>query len=544
MKTSGSPTVLGSESCNAIEHVKTNCSDQSDYTVTKLALESNDTLVLQQNPRNVLKVKFPQFDAYNQTIEGLLKNKVETTFVIDTTDGLGGGGDLTGTKITLTLKPNDPHIHLDRNGIYIEEFTDVETSGTVPSPTIKDEKHYLTSKGTWVTLSQIEYKGEINLSTGFPNPKDLAKGWMYKIADLGDPNATIENSYDGKTYKSEDVLLWGGLYWIVIGKTSVKVNLSKEADSISNTIINSAGEGVVLTSATSQVAGLLSASDKESISSFKGVKSLNSFTHIDEGLNLNYIDRTFESRRETNKTLLLPLATDTTNGLLGTVDKIKLNNLPNIISRSSLEYTESTLNLVNSDTDIDSGITSTTKIPLPLSTYTEGNFKDGLISGQNTKKLEGISGMLTLMGYEYNIEQLRITFQKYNANSGDLISDYFILPTATKNKNGLLSFEDKIKLDQLVVMEQKQADYDNTDPEDVSFIRNKPVALTSTGVKHALVPSTLGVSDKQYKILNANGEWVDSTMSKPVITVSTSEPTDPSLRVDGAIWIKIPKEKR
>ena len=141
MKTSGNPTVLGSESCNTVEHIKTNCNDQSDYTVTKLSLESNDTLVLQQNPRNVLKVKFPQFDKYNQEIEGILKNKVETTFVIDTTDGLGGGGALTGTKITLTLKPNNPHIHLDRDGIYIEEFTDVETSGTVPSPTIKDEKH-------------------------------------------------------------------------------------------------------------------------------------------------------------------------------------------------------------------------------------------------------------------------------------------------------------------------------------------------------------------------------------------------------------------
>lgn len=77
MKTSGNPTVLGSESCNTVEHIKTNCNDQSDYTVTKLALESNDTLVLQQNPRNVLKVKFPQFDAYNQTIEGLLKIKLK-----------------------------------------------------------------------------------------------------------------------------------------------------------------------------------------------------------------------------------------------------------------------------------------------------------------------------------------------------------------------------------------------------------------------------------------------------------------------------------
>lgn len=543
MKTSGNPTVLGSESCSAIEHVKTNCNDQSDYTVTKLTLV-DDVLVLQQNPRNVIKTKFPQFNKYNKEIEGLLKNKVETSFVIDTTDGLGGGGDLSGSKITLSLKPNNPHVHLDRDGIYIEKFTDVDTSGVVPSPIIKDERHYLTSKGTWVSLSQLDYIGEITRSTGFPNPENLLKGMIYKITDLGDPKDVIENPYDGKSYESEDVILWDGVNWVVIGKTSVKVNLSLTEDINTNIINNSAGKGVTLSSATSQKAGLLSASDKDSISTFKGVKSLNNLTHVNNGLNLNYTERAFESKLEKDNSLLLPLATDTINGLLSTNDKIRLTNLPNIISRSSVDYIDSGLHLINTEIDIDSGIVSTDKIQIPLSSYINNNFKDGLISGENTKKLDGISNILTTLNYDYNVNKLVLTYNNYNSNSGESLTTSFELPTATKEKNGLLSSSDKIKLDNLVVMEQKQSDYDNTDPEDVSFIKNKPSALTSTGVKHSLVPSTLGVSNKDYKILNANGQWVDSTMSKPVITVSTSEPTDPKLRVDGAIWIKISNESR
>ena len=120
----------------------------------------------------------------------------------------------------------------------------------------------------------------------------------------------------------------------------------------------------------------------------------------------------------------------------------------------------------------------------------------------------------------------------------DLISDYFALPTATVTRNGLLSKDDKIKLDSLSVMVQKQADYDITDPEDVAYIKNAPQVLTSVGVKRALVPSTLGLATKANKILNANGEWVDVTLAKPIMTVSDTEPTDPNLRVDGAIWIK------
>ena len=538
MKTSGNPTVLGSESCYSTEHVRTNCYDQFDYTITKFELQNGDTLVIYQNPRNVLKAKIPQLEGFKLDIDALNKNKVENTFVIDTTDGLGGGGELSGTKITLTLKANNEHVHLDRNGFYIEEFTEVTTSGTVPSPKTQDEEHYLTSKGTWVTLSQMKYMGEINLSTGFPNPDNLSQGMMYNIADLGDPSKTIVNPYDDKTYKSEDVLLWTGSKWVVIGTTSVKVNLDIQTSRTTNVISNSAGKGVTIQSATSQAAGLLSADSKDAISKFSGIKTIDGLVQNQGGLSLNYTERVLESQSEAPKNIIIPLATDTTNGLLSSTDKIRLTSLPNKTSNSSLNHDGSTLILENTTVDLDSGSISIDKIPFPIASYQDKNYKDGVISGENMEKLDGITGMITLVGYEHNLEDLRITYQKYNANSGDLISDYFTLPTATVTRNGLLSKDDKIKLDSLSVMVQKQSDYDITDPEDVAYIKNAPQVLTSVGVKRALVPSTLGLATKANKILNANGEWVDVTLAKPIMTVSDTEPTDPNLRVDGAIWIK------
>ena len=53
----------------------------------------------------------------------------------------------------------------------------------------------------------------------------------------------------------------------------------------------------------------------------------------------------------------------------------------------------------------------------------------------------------------------------------------------------------------------------------------------------SLVPSTIGVQNKGLKVLNANGEWINSP-ALPPITVSATEPVDPTLKVDGAIWIK------
>ena len=84
--------MLGSESCYSTEHVRTNCYDQFDYTITKFELQNGDTLVIYQNPRNILKAKIPQLEGFKSDIDTLNKNKVENTFVIDTTDGLGGGG--------------------------------------------------------------------------------------------------------------------------------------------------------------------------------------------------------------------------------------------------------------------------------------------------------------------------------------------------------------------------------------------------------------------------------------------------------------------
>ena len=542
MKTSGNPTILGSENNNSIEYKRNNCYDQSDYTITKLDIQDY-ILTIYQNPRNIKKVKFTSLENFDLKYNELNKNKVEKTFNIETTDGLQGSGNLTGSKITLSIKSANPHIYVDQDGIYIRKFTDVNTSGTVPSTTFKDEEHFLTSQGTWIELNKLEYKGEINKSTGFPNIEDLKIGMLYRISDLGDPNEEIKDESTNQTFKSEDLILWDGNKWILLGHASVKVNLSTDITDSYISINNSAGNGVVLPSATSTQAGLFSASDKSQFNTYKGISSLGDIITIDSGVSISYTEKVLLTGKETPRTLIFPAATDTINGVLLSTDKIKLNNLPEIISRSNIEYDGKDLCLINTEKNINTGLDSTDKIQLPIASYdTSNNYKSGLITGENTQKLENIESMITGINYAYEVDALKITYSKYNSNTRTSEDLGFILPIASNQTNGLLSRDDKIKLDKLVVMEQKQSDWKIEDPDDISFIKNKPSVLTSTSSESSLIPSTLNITDKQVKFLNANGEWVDSTLSKPIITISPTEPTDENLKIDGAIWIQIPVE--
>ena len=353
----------------------------------------------------------------------------------------------------------------------------------------------------------------------------------------------IKDESTNQTFKSEDLILWDGNKWILLGHASVKVNLSTDITDSYISINNSAGNGVVLPSATSTQAGLFSAADKSQFNTYKGISSLGDIITIDSGVSISYTEKVLLTGKETPRTLIFPAATDTINGVLLFTDKIKLNNLPEIISRSNIEYDGKDLCLINTEKNINTGLDSTDKIQLPIASYdTSNNYKSGLITGENTQKLENIESMITGINYAYEVDALKITYSKYNSNTRTSEDLGFILPIASNQTNGLLSRDDKIKLDKLVVMEQKQSDWKIEDPDDISFIKNKPSVLTSTSSKSSLIPSTLNITDKQVKFLNANGEWVDSTLSKPIITISPTEPTDENLKIDGAIWIQIPIE--
>ena len=543
MKASGSPTILGSERNNTTQAYAKSCNELYNYAITELDFENN-VLTIYQNPNNVKYVRLDNLASYDQFLSRLDNNKVDKTFVIETTDGLYGGGDLCGSKLTISLKAADPHVYIDKDGIRIQKFTEVDTSGTVPSTEFNDDEHFLTSAGSWIELENLVYKGEINKSTGFPNPSTLKIGMLYKIANLGTPDAEIEDTYTGDKYHSNDVLLWDGTKWVIIGKSSSEVNLSLEPAPTYININNSNGKGVTLPIANETNAGLFSAAQQTQFNLYKGVYSLNNVESVSDGINLNYTERVLASGKQTDKVLVIPAATDSINGVLIAADKNKLNNLPNtIVASSKVSYIDSELYLINTSKDINTGLQSDINIPLPLASYDEGNnYKSGLITGSNAQKLDNISNIVTNIDYEYDIDSLKLIYDKYNSNTRETEKIGVILPVASKTTDGLLSKDDKIKLDSLVLMEQQQSDWNINDPASVAFIKNKPSALTSTGVEHALVPSTLSLSDKHVKFLNANGEWVDSNLSKPIITVSTEEPTDETLKVDGAIWIQIPIE--
>ena len=538
MKASGSPTILGSERNNTTQAYAKTCNELYNYAITELDFENN-VLTIYQNPNNVKYVRLDNLASYDQFLSRLDNNKVDKTFVIETTDGLYGGGDMCGSKLTISLKSADPNVYVDKSGIKVLPFTEVDTSGTVPATEFEDDEHFLTSAGSWIELNKLEYKGEINKSTGFPNPSTLKTGMLYKISNLGSPEAEIEDVYTGDKYHSNDVLLWDGTKWVIIGKSSSEVNLSLEQAPTYININNSNGKGVTLPIANETNAGLFSAAQQTQFNLYKGVYSLNNVESVTDGVNLNYIERVLSTGQETSKSIIFPAATDTINGVLIASDKNKLNNLPEtIISVSKLEYDGSEMNLINTVKNINTGLQSDSIIPIPLASYEQNNYKNGLISGENVKKLDNITDIVLDFNYEYDMDALNLVYNKYNSNTLNTEKITINFPLATHSTAGLLSKDDKIKLDTLISIEERQSDWKETDVSSINFIKNKPVVLTTADVDQALIPSTINLTDKHVKFLNANGEWVDSNLSKPIITVSSTEPTDEDLKVDGAIWIQ------
>lgn len=548
MNTSGSPIVLGSsnENSNAIVSGGTlqpnPCTPQLDYTITKLGL-NKDTLYIEQNPENRQEITIPYFEDFREDILQLSRDKVDTTFRLVFGDGFSTSGkDLSKGSLEISLLAGKDHFAVSSEGVYIKTFMESE-SGVVISPSNdkKTEAHYLTGKGTWKKVDELRFLGVITRSSGFPSPSTLTLGDVAIIEDLGDPNAVLTEPASGNKYKSNATLLYTSEGWVVIGYSSIQVNLNVAYSTDKITISNTAGGELTLSEATNTHAGVLSSKDKISIDTYTSIGDLAGLTLKEGGLSLNYKIKKLSDLSIINKELLIPLASSSSHGLLSLGDKNKIDTIPQILSVTGLEHTNSKLYLHNTNTDTTSGNTVIDKIEIPLASYTESNFKNGLISGEGIKVVDTIK-LQPLVIPEFSTvlsgETLSIKFSSISPAEGNKVDTLLELPLASKTQSGLLSMEDKIKLDKIEVpITQVQSDFNTLDPNEASYIKHKPSVLTSAAMASSLVPSTIGVQNKGLKVLNANGEWINSP-ALPPITVSATEPVDPTLKVDGAIWIK------
>lgn len=475
MITSSNPTILGSENCPPVIHRKYSCGTP-DFLITAMELDHDTgTLTIYQNPNNCTSITIDELlksNSVSDKISDLINNKVDKSYFLHTTNGLQEGGTFE-SELTLSIKGNDAHIDATPSGLKIKKFTEVSTSGTVPSPISgkNTEEHFLNAKGEWTKLGVLQFKGTLSSSTNIPTA-NLDNGDMYIIADLVDPTKTI--TVNGKTFFSTDVIVWNGTEFIDVGQVSVKVNLELERNATTNTVTNTAGEGITLKGAgvDGQYAGLMTASDKSNLDTLTSRKVVTDISQPTAGTTEVTFDYYSQKNGEvlSTSTIKIPDATKATAGVMTAADKTKLDNM----AGASAVVTN-----VSGTSANDKFVIKVTKSGAEDSTFNiplVGDTNAGLISADNNKII-------------------------------NKLTDSYL-----------------------------QSDWDAT--SGAALIKSKPTIISRNDRSNSrgyLVPPSNGNNDENI-VLNCFGEWV-KVKSSPDIYVQSTEPSGSNIG-DGTIWIQ------
>lgn len=386
INTSSNITKLGSETCPPVIHKKYGCGSP-DFLITALELDhETGVLTIYQNPNNCKSITIAellQIQEIRNELSKVINGKVDKTYFLHTDKGIQGGGTFE-SELTLTIKPKDAHIDTTSEGLSIKRFTEVNTSGTVPSPedSKKTEEYFLNAKGEWSKLGVLQFKGVIETSTTLTN---LDTGDMYIIKDLGDPTKTV--TVNGQTFLSTDVIVWDGTKFVDIGQVSVRVNLTLSKGTENNVINNSAGSGITLTPATTAVAGLMSSTDKtnlETVYSRELITSIQNPTAGSTTVIFNYTSVTGGNSSQ-SKSVSIPAATISAAGVMTKDDKAKLEELNNRVVITGITGSASGNNYIITPTKSDG-----TKPPITVP-LVEGNGNAGLMSGTDKVKLDELN---------------------------------------------------------------------------------------------------------------------------------------------------------
>lgn len=191
----------------------------------------------------------------------------------------------------------------------------------------------------------------------------------------------------------------------------------------------------------------------------------------------NYVPGSTEQsiNNDTGKRVL-PLATTTTAGVMSASDKTKLDNVSGSIIYNAVNVDNENgtsvtrhfnFNHVNGNVQLavptintNTGVTTVYSLPIPTAT-SEHN---GVMSKEDKVKLDNIddnvlystitydkNGVITTdqIGFKYDTTNLDLVVVAKNTNTGEVSKVIKPIPVATQTHNGLLSNNDKLKLDSL-----------------------------------------------------------------------------------------------
>jgi hypothetical protein len=264
------------------------------------------------------------------------------------------------------------------------------------------------------------------------------------------------------------------------------------------------GTDAVLPPATAALAGLMVATDKAKLDAIPA-------NAVFAGTDLSYVPATRLLGSSTGADVTLPLATQTVPGLMSEIDKTKVDSIPpaGVPGPTDLAYDETT-RLLESSTGAD--------VTLPLADATTA----GLMSPADKALLDSIPPDAVFEGTDLAYDE---TTRLLESSTGVDVT----LPLATDTVDGLLSAEDKAKLELIPAT--------GPEPTDLTYTATTRLLESSTGadvvlpLATATVPGLLSETDKaKLDLIPATGpEPTDLTYTAGTRLLESSTGADVTL---------------
>lgn len=474
------------------------------------SLDSNGIIPSSQLPSYVDDV-IEVYATYNKDNAGNLSNIQIYTDAAHTNSITGESG-----KIYVNIAENEPNYQLRWSG---SEFVQISAGGLVigevegtafDGKAGKNLKDWQDSKDATlpdVFITSIGSPTQTNEGVRFGvsrRDKDATKDSQYNLS-LNNATNTTNGLMSGK-----DKLKLNSLYNI----DSLKILEAYDATSRQYTVnlvknvygIGTAGnisENLTISSATSTEAGLMSAQDKVLFDKLgidpdgltvytlyilfgQGFAMSDTFAFNATADELSFNWRGFKSgpnyvpgsteqsiNDDTGKRVL-PLATATTAGVMSAEDKSNLDKLKTFISNKNFYYRNdsNSINiianrnntgkcyLVAPNINVD-GVANTTVVQIPEVSSTS----NGLMSVEDKNKLDNVSGSIIYSTVNVDNEDgtsviknfnfihvngnVQLAVPTINTDTGVTTVYSLPIPTATSEHNGVMSKEDKVKLDNI-----------------------------------------------------------------------------------------------
>lgn len=221
------------------------------------------------------------------------------------------------------------------------------------------------------------------------------------------------------------------------------ININRYNPNTNETVV----DNVTITEATNEHAGLLTSiehSKLEDITDY--VNDLVDTSNTEGGRDINYTKYDSDLHEVTEHSILIPNATQTENGVMSSIDKVRVDNAPqDAYTDISLNVTEDNYTIVTEQKDRDSGEITTTRLDLPIA----NDNNRGIISKETNKGLN--HNYIESLSQNVNSDSINILSKNTNPLTNVTTEDVpnITLQSATRDTAGIITSEDYQRFDNI-----------------------------------------------------------------------------------------------